>query len=151
VLIVTKQKTRSQSLLYIVGTEHVWCTVLSQSLSTDVFIEILGHVTTTNMMIIYVICIYNLFVFCAGILERLVPCIWQRSSPSPERRIKENTTQGQTGSRYEGLIQEERRQELKEIWDMILEEESSHRVQFDGISIEETEQGKNLCLCVHYS
>jgi hypothetical protein len=59
VLIVTKQERRSQSLLHIDGTEYLWCTVLSQSLSTNVFIEILGHVAMTN--IIYVICIYNLF------------------------------------------------------------------------------------------
>ena len=37
-----------------------------------------------------------------------------------------------------------------DIKDMILEEESPHSVQFDSISIEETEEGKNLCLCVHY-
>jgi hypothetical protein len=60
VLIVAKQEMRSQSLLHIVGTEYLRCTVLSQSLSTDVFREILGHVATTNMITIYVICIYNL-------------------------------------------------------------------------------------------
>jgi hypothetical protein len=80
-----------------------------------------------------------------------VPCIRQGSSPLPERRIKENKTQGLTGAQFEAFLEEERRQELMDIKDMILEEESPHSVQLDSISIEETEEGKNLCLCVHYS
>jgi hypothetical protein len=60
VIIVAKQEMRSQSLLHIVGNEYLRCTVISQRLSTDVFREILGYVATTNMIPIYVICIYNL-------------------------------------------------------------------------------------------
>jgi hypothetical protein len=52
VLIVAKQEMRSQSFLHIVGTEYLWCTILSQSLSADVFSEILGHVAMTNMITI---------------------------------------------------------------------------------------------------
>jgi hypothetical protein len=51
----------------------------------------------------------------------------------------------------EALTEEERIQEFMDIQDMILEEESPHSVQFDNISIEETEESKNLCLCVRYS
>jgi hypothetical protein len=39
----------------IVGTENLWCTVLSHSLSADVFSEILGHVAMTNLITIYVL------------------------------------------------------------------------------------------------
>jgi hypothetical protein len=116
-----------------------------------VFIEILGHVATTNMMIIYVICIYNLLVLCAGILKRLVPCTRQGSSPSPQRRVNEKAAEGRAGARYEARIQQDRRMELMEIKSMVNGGDSSHSVQFDDISIEETEQGKNLCVCVHYS
>jgi hypothetical protein len=134
--------------------------------SADVFTEVLGYVATINMITIYVICvynlrkprpyekgrsaigrrrrrsIYNLFVFCAGILKRLVPCIRQGSSPLPGRRIKENKMQGRTGAQFEALIEEEKRQELTDIRHMMVEE--------DSISVEEIEEGRNLCLCVHY-
>jgi hypothetical protein len=61
----------------------------------------------------------------------------QESSPLPERRIKENKTQGRTGAQFEDLIEEERRQELMDIRHMMLEE--------DSISVDETEEGMNLC------
>jgi hypothetical protein len=67
----------------------------------------------------------------------------QESSPLTERRIKENKTQGRTGAQFEALIEEERRHEVMDIRHMMLEE--------DSISVEETEEGKNVCLCVHYS
>jgi hypothetical protein len=76
-------------------------------------------------------------------LKKLVPCIRQGSSPLPERRIKENKTQGRTGTQFEALIEEERRQELMDIRHMMLEE--------DSIFVEETEEGNNVCLCVYYS
>jgi hypothetical protein len=107
-----------------------------------VFIEILRHVATTNMITVYVICIYNLFVFCAGILKRLVPCIRQGSSPLSGRKIKESKTQVWTGAQLEALIEEDRREELLDIRRMMLEDDSISK---------EPEEGRNLCLCVHYS
>jgi hypothetical protein len=65
--------------------------------------------------------------------------------------MKESLTQGQTGARFEALMQEERREELQDIKDMIQEEDSSRSVEFGCITIKVTEQGKNLCVCVHYS
>jgi hypothetical protein len=45
----------------------------------------------------------------------MVPCTRQGLSPLPQRRKKENTN-GRTRGRYEGLIQEERRQELEVVY-----------------------------------
>jgi hypothetical protein len=61
----------------------------------------------------------------------------------PGRRLNENKAQGRTGAQFEALKEEEIREELLDIHHMMLED--------DSISVEETEEGRNLCLCVHYS